>query len=265
MYEFHYVNKMIMIPIILHLQLLWKIVKEEANRGASNFVKFCLHICKDLLPYIIVCILFLGFVIWNQGIVVGDRSAHVATIHVPQLFYFSLFAFAFAWPYIIVHLKRYFNFLVEHWIIASVFFAFLTVTVHTNTLVHLYVLADNRHYVFYFWKNFMSRYYWFKYLLIPVYSFILFAMYCGFKHLRFMTQINYTLMVSAVLVPQLLVEPRYFIIPYLFYRLSLNKPTGWQIAAESLTTIVINVLQFMVFANKVFHWRDQIGPQRIAW
>ncbi|XP_043252734.1 putative Dol-P-Glc:Glc(2)Man(9)GlcNAc(2)-PP-Dol alpha-1,2-glucosyltransferase [Colletes gigas] len=249
---------------ILYLRLLCKKIIEECH-GLASFLKFVTRVCIELLPYATVCFLFLAFVIWNKGIVVGDRTAHVPTIHIPQLLYFSAFLSCFLWPYTIVRWKSYLDFVRKHWIFGSCLLIVLTVIVHYNTLVHPYMLADNRHYVFYFWNKSMGRYRLFKYLLIPVYSFTLYTVYYGIKHLRFTTQINYFIMVSAVLIPQLLIEPRYFIIPYIFYRLLIQKPKKWQIVMELVTTLVVNFLQFYIFVNKVFYWSDQPHPQRISW
>lgn len=249
---------------VIYLRLLWKKVIEECH-GWASFVRFIIQMCVELLPYATICLIFLAFVIWNKGIVVGDRTAHVPTIHIPQLLYFSAFLFCFLWPYMVIHWKNYLNFIQKHWIFGSYFLIFLTVVVHSNTLVHPYVLADNRHYVFYFWNWFMGRYKLFKYLLIPIYSFALYTVYCGINHLRFITQVNYVLMVSVVLIPQLLIEPRYFIIPYILYRLLIQKPKKWQIIMESITTLIVNFLQFYIFINKVFYWNDQPYPQRISW
>ena len=248
-----------------YLRLLWRKIMEEWSHGLTSFVKFIVGTCIGLLPYATVGLTFLAFVIWNKGIVIGDRAAHVPTIHIPQLLYFSVFLFCFLWPYMIVHWKSYFNFLQTHWVCGSLLVALLTVIVHSNTLVHPYVLADNRHYVFYFWNRFMGRYEFFKYLLIPVYSFTLYTMLRGIKHLRFTTQINYFLMVSVVLIPQLLIEPRYFIIPYILYRLLIEKPRDWQIIMESVTMLTVNFAQFYIFVNKTCYWSDQPHPQRISW
>lgn len=248
-----------------YVKLLWKPIMEEIRRGPTLFIQFVAKLCNDLLSYLTVCLMFLAFVIWNKGVVVGDRTAHIPTIHIPQLFYFSVFVFAFSWPYMVVHWRKYLSFVQGHWILGSCFFALLTIVVHFNTLVHPYVLADNRHYVFYFWNMFMGRYAVFKYLLIPLYSFTLYTMIYSISHLRFMTQINYMFMVSVVLVPQLLLEARYFIVPYIFYRLSIQKPKKWQVLAESFTILVANFLQFFLFAHKVFYWEDQPYPQRISW
>ncbi|XP_076302613.1 dol-P-Glc:Glc(2)Man(9)GlcNAc(2)-PP-Dol alpha-1,2-glucosyltransferase-like [Lasioglossum baleicum] len=250
---------------VTYLRLLWKKIIEETCHGWKLFIKFITQLCVQMFPYIIVCLLFFTFVIWNKGIVIGDKSAHVPTVHIPQLLYFSTFLFCFLWPYMIIYWKDYLKFISKHWILGSCVLILLTLIVHFNTLVHPYVLADNRHYVFYFWNKFMGRYKQFKYLLVPVYSFTLYTMFHGLKHLRFMTQINFILMISIVLIPQLLLEPRYFIIPYILYRFLIKKPEKWQIIAESITSLIINFLQFYIFVNKVFYWNDQPYPQRISW
>ncbi|XP_068966493.1 dol-P-Glc:Glc(2)Man(9)GlcNAc(2)-PP-Dol alpha-1,2-glucosyltransferase [Bombus flavifrons] len=250
---------------IMYLRLLWEKIMQETCHGWKLFIKFIIQLGVQLFPYIVVCFMFIAFVVWNKGIVVGDKTAHVPTVHIPQLLYFSTFLFCFLWPHMIIYWKDYLKFISKHWVFASCILILLTIIVHFNTLVHPYMLADNRHYVFYFWNRLMGRYKQFKYLLVPIYSFTLYTMFHGLKHLRFMTQINYIIMVSVVLIPQLLIEPRYFIIPYILYRFLVKEPKKWQIIAESITVIIVNFLQFYIFVNKVFYWNDQLYPQRISW
>ncbi|XP_076759512.1 alpha-1,2-glucosyltransferase Alg10 [Xylocopa sonorina] len=250
---------------VAYLKLIWKKIVEETYHGWKSFAIFIIQLCIRLIPYVTVCILFVIFVIWNKGIVVGDKTAHIPTIHVPQLFYFSIFLFCFSWPYMIVYWKDYFKFVSKHRMLASCSLLLITIIIHFNTQVHPYMLADNRHYIFYIWNRFMGKYRLFKYLLAPVYSFTLYTQFRGIEHLRFTTQINYISMVCLVLIPQLLIEPRYFIIPYVLYRFFIKKPTKWQIIAESMTTLIVNFLQFYIFVNKTFYWNDQPHPQRISW
>lgn len=209
--------------------------------------------------------MFIVFVVWNGGIVIGDRTAHVATIHICQILYFSVFVSLFSWPYVIPHWRACLRFLRQHWILASCIVVLMVTVIRFNTLVHPYVLADNRHYWFYVWNRFIGRYAAFRYLLIPIYCASLFAMSQNVGHLRFLSQINYVICVCMVLVPQLLVEPRYFILPYIFHRLNMKRAEKWQICLELLTTLTINFLQFYIFAKKVFYWKDQPYTQRISW
>lgn len=52
------------------------------------------------LPYIPVAACFVAFLIWNGGIVLGDKSMHVAVLHVPQIYYFLGFTSAMLVPYL---------------------------------------------------------------------------------------------------------------------------------------------------------------------
>ncbi|XP_011869846.1 PREDICTED: putative Dol-P-Glc:Glc(2)Man(9)GlcNAc(2)-PP-Dol alpha-1,2-glucosyltransferase [Vollenhovia emeryi] len=248
-----------------HIRLIWRQIVYESRIGPLSLARFVARICGGLLPHVTVCLAFVAFVAWNGGIVVGDRTAHVATVHLCQLLYFAAFVSLFSWPYVLPHWRACTRLLRRRWILAGCAVALMAATVRLNTLVHPYVLADNRHYWFYVWNRFLGRRAAFRYLPIPVYAASLFAMSRNVAHLRFLTQINYVLCVCAVLVPQLLVEPRYFILPYVFYRLNMKRPEGWQVCCESLTTLAINCAQFVIFANKVFYWEDQPYAQRISW
>ncbi|XP_050454023.1 putative Dol-P-Glc:Glc(2)Man(9)GlcNAc(2)-PP-Dol alpha-1,2-glucosyltransferase [Cataglyphis hispanica] len=249
----------------LHFRLIWKQIMYELRKGPLSFIKFITQICNSLFFYIMVCLMFVAFVVWNKGIVIGDRTAHVATIHICQIFYFSTFVSLFSWPYVMPHWRTCSRFLRRYWIFTSCVVVLMAAVIRFNTLVHSYILADNRHYFFYVWNRFMGRYTLFKYLLIPIYCASLFAMSRNMSHLRFLTQINYIICVGMILIPQLLVEPRYFILPYIFYRLSMKRPEKWQIYLESLTIFTINCLQFFIFSSKVFYWKDQPYGQRISW
>lgn len=247
------------------MQLVWNNVKHHIRQGSMPFVKFIAQLCSDLKSYVVVGAGFLLFLLWNRGIVVGDRSAHVATIHLPQVFYYSAFSMFFAWPYMLPHWRSFFQWTVKRWVLASALFVIAVVIVHANTLVHPYLLADNRHYVFYVWNRLMGRYYPLRYILIPVYGFAIYAHLACIKHLRYLSQIIYASSVFIVIVPQLLLEPRYFIIPYVCLRLNMEKPANWQLSMELLTTTIINCLQFYIFVTKVFYWTDGEYPQRMSW
>lgn len=86
---------------------------------------------KAAVPYAAVVAAFVGFVIWNGGIVLGvcihklgncttiiniytgDKSNHIPAFHVPQLYYFVAFATAFGWPALVGDPKRFGIFLRE--------------------------------------------------------------------------------------------------------------------------------------------------------
>ncbi len=52
------------------------------------------RIIKQIWPHVTILGLFTGFVAWNGSVVLGDKSNHVATVHLAQLLYiWPLFAF----------------------------------------------------------------------------------------------------------------------------------------------------------------------------
>lgn len=56
---------------------------------------------STLLPYIPVALAFGAFLLWNGNIVLGDRTMHVAVLHVPQIYYFASFTVAMLVPYLL--------------------------------------------------------------------------------------------------------------------------------------------------------------------
>ena len=52
-------------------------------------------------PYVPVAATFLAFLLWNGGIVLGDKTMHVPVLHIPQLYYFSAFTAVMMLPYLL--------------------------------------------------------------------------------------------------------------------------------------------------------------------
>ena len=88
----------------------WGQVKELFE--GLYLILFCprqLHILiwsifKTCGGYLLVAIAFLFFVALNEGVVVGDRSAHQMVLHPTQLLYFCAFSLCFSAPYAISRL-----------------------------------------------------------------------------------------------------------------------------------------------------------------
>ena len=120
---------------------------------------------------------------------VGDKSAHTATIHLPQMLYIWPYIAFFSTPLLIGPLFRVVLPLLpkrvqEMWeghfssfehgiptvLTSGLFVACGLLAVHFNTIIHPYTLADNRHYVFYVFRI-IRLYPAIKYLAVPVYYF----------------------------------------------------------------------------------------------
>lgn len=181
--------------------------------------------------------------------------------------------------------------------------------VHFNTIIHPYTLADNRHYVFYIFK--MIRLYpALRYLSVPIYCI------CGWLVVQALAspavksppatksipkemseassskdtlsrqscQVSFVIVwlittaLSIVTAP--LVEPRYFIIPWIIWRShvpcnSASLPRGQstrkaiydvRMVLETVWLLAINALVAYTFLYRTFTWPSEPGNlQRFIW
>jgi len=216
--------------------------------------------------YIVVGLLFLGFLHLNQGIVVGDRSAHIATVHLLQLCYFSVFYLGLSLPWALSHIQDFFVYVRNNYIKVSMTAVALCFLVHYNTMAHPYLLADNRHFTFYLWRKVFMRHWIIKYLLIPVYL-------LGFYHLArcirksdLIFKLCIPVCLALSLVPQMLLEFRYFIIPFLLFRAQVKPQSKRNLALETCILVTVNLVTLWLFLFRPFSWESQPGVmQRFMW
>lgn len=155
-----------------------------------------------------------------------------------------------------IYLRKWFLFE----LLAQLFSIFLlTLTLTAVRIHHPFVLSDNRHYVFYIWKRILFRHPAVSYLLAPVYLACWWAWWIRVGKSSFFrfwqlqrnepwlnlslgaTQsLLQTLILPLSLIPTLvpspLLEPRYFIVPYILLRLQVPPydpgeapiPPSWQ-------------------------------------
>lgn len=222
------------------------------NQNATDFSKTSISLMQsalpilpklllDLWPQIFLLGAFTGFVAWNGGVVLGDKGNHIATIHLTQMLYIWPLIVFFSWPVILpifsdlAALRRRLPKLIT----TATALAIMFNVVHFNTIIHPFTLADNRHYVFYIFAI-LRRHWIIKYAVIPIYY------VCGWlvltalggapesqpdqKTVRILHSADtvsvsdtliWLLATSLSLVTAPLVEPRYFIVPWLMWRLAV--------------------------------------------
>ncbi|KAL1492502.1 hypothetical protein ABEB36_010746 [Hypothenemus hampei] len=227
-----------------------------------------IHFWLNSLCYLSLLVFFLVFLIVNGGIVVGDRNAHHISINIPQLFYFSLFCLIFGWPHFLGEVLNFVTFAKNHKVFILIFTFIAFVIVHFNTVVHPYLLADNRHLIFYVWSRFYGKYWWFRYAIIPVYVFSLYVLFKILWNPRDVSFfILFTVGVTLLLVSQSLLELRYFLLPYIIIRVKTkNVDTAvFNMVLEFVTYSVMNMITFNIFFTKTLYWTDMDYPQRIIW
>lgn len=222
---------------------------------------------RNIWGYALVCVGFGIFIYFNQGVVVGDRTQHTACAHFPQLFYFfsmtNFFAiFHLCSPYKILDFCK-FCFRKPHFV---VFFILISIfMIHFFTYEHKYLLADNRHYAFYIWRKIYKRHEYVKYALIPVYLFFTWSIVTELKHRDVFWKVIYAVCVFLATVPQKLLEYRYFILPYVIFRINMRYGSAVALFHEILLYSVVNVLTIYLFIERPFKWPHEEGLQRFMW
>ncbi|XP_036338948.1 putative Dol-P-Glc:Glc(2)Man(9)GlcNAc(2)-PP-Dol alpha-1,2-glucosyltransferase [Rhagoletis pomonella] len=247
---------------LLNPKVLWDMLTSYRLLGRSIW-----QILRKGCYYLIIILPFVFFVFLNGSIVIGDKRAHEATMHLPQIFYFSLFAAFFGVSNTMHEWQSTLRWLSREKLIVLFLLGVGVLTVKWNTLVHPYLLADNRHYTFYIWNRFYGRYLWFKYAMVPVYVFALALLHCGLRHMRTSFKLMFWIATLLVLCFQRLLEPRYFIIPFVLYRLHTQPlaKSRWAEWLELASYVGINALTFFIFFTKEITWMDFKEPQRIIW
>ena len=225
------------------------------------------RLLSRLGPLLLPVLFFVGFVVKNGSIVVGDHSNHQVAAHWAQLCYLvavtagTSAATSGGSALSVSSLKRFLSELLRRPIIFIFSLAGVAALLHRYTLAHPFLLADNRHYTFYIWKRFLSRP-WFKELLAPGYVYS--GWYCW--HRQSVAQSGLWMLVWCVaatltLVPAPLLEPRYWttavLIAHLHSHPEDEKAHRWSLFASCLTALaflVMNVVTLGIFVYKPFAW-----------
>ena len=207
------------------------------------------------------------------------------------------------------------------------------VTIHYNTIIHPFTLADNRHYTFYVFRL-LTRHPWTKYLVGPIYLFLGWACICALggvelaekrstskaenkvdeieqkaklgsssdgtkrEDVRVSFLILWLLTSTLALASTPLVEPRYFILPWMTWRIQIpldsiselerdgkqetssaqtktdrrvdslvSEVSGsYALYLETAWLMVVNLVAGYMFLYRGFTWASEPGAvQRFMW
>ncbi|WEJ93707.1 glucosyltransferase [Yamadazyma tenuis] len=250
---------------------------------AKDYVLACFQHVGSLAPFVLNFVLFGIFLKVNGGITFGDKENHQIQLHLVQVFYCFVFISIFTWPswLSVENLKRYVNFVLGrnlkrcmiHIPVSIVCCIIIKYIIANFTVVHPFLLADNRHYTFYIWKKILSKQYT-DLLAVPIYHFatwnIVNSLVQNTKGLSMSPITIVTFLVATVLtiVPSPLFEPRYYITPLVVFRLFTGPERHHQLrnAVEFVYVSAVNSLFFYVFFGYEFTWASEPGEiQRIIW
>jgi alpha-1,2-glucosyltransferase len=177
------------------------------------------------------------------------------------------------------------------------------IAIRYNTIIHRFILADNRHYMFYVFRYTILRHPLIKYLLAPIYLFSFYLLLSAMSNPKPVQKsapkipeteaagtstsfaIIWLVSTALSLVTAPLVEPRYFIIPWVIWRLHVprlplkartapsNAVKYWLYAGhdhrlwlETIWFLAINVVTGYMFLFRGFSWVQEPGKvQRFMW
>src|SRR6185437_14101369 len=113
---------------------------------------------------------------------------------------------------------------------------------------HPFLLSDNRHYTFYVWHRFFLIHPLAPFAFAPVYivSIFIWLIRVGEKQ-TLLQVILFHLTLIPLLLPTPLLEPRYFLLPYLFLRVQVRDVPDWGVMLEGAWYGIINLVTMLVF------------------
>lgn len=232
-----------------------------------------------VIPFGLIGALFAAFVFHNGSIALGDKSNHVAGVNIPQLLYFSLFFGFFSWPLWLTptFIRRYiqYNFGSAIRVVGYLLgLGAIATAIDRFTIVHPFLLADNRHYTFYLWRRLIAPVWgpsfvqtYGKFALVPVYHVLVWTFLTTLFYASTASFALSTAVLGATvltLVPSPLFEPRYYIVPYTMWRLLQQRPSKHKEWLEWAWYMTINVGTVLVFVKYEFEWPGQ-GMMRFMW
>ncbi|EJD04392.1 glucosyltransferase [Fomitiporia mediterranea MF3/22] len=218
------------------------------------------------IPYVIDAIIFAAFVYWNGGIVLGDKSNHIPALHIPQLYYFVGFTIVFGWPALVGGPLGVIGLLKEvktriRAVVSVLTTLAVAITIHFFTIHHPFLLSDNRHFTFYVWRRVFRYHPVVPYLFSPGYVACAWAWYIRLgSDQTFLQTIALPLFAIPTLVMTPLLEPRYFIIPYVLLRAQIVDMPNWVVWGEAAWYALINW-----GAMYIFLYMEREGVGRFMW
>ncbi|KAK4048632.1 glucosyltransferase [Microbotryomycetes sp. JL201] len=250
-----------------------------------------------ILAFVPVFSLAGAFLAWNGSIVLGDKSNHIATIHAVQPLYFSAFAVAMMAPSFALcfsvkqalcsFVRSPMRLLGSLTALGAVIYV-----VKKFTIAHPFLLADNRHYAFYVWRRLLNVHPHARFALSIPYLVAIKLIYdilAASATMKLLELCLFVLATCATLTPSPLIEPRYFIVPFVLLRLHLRWPLvhidraakdgdfdrnsarhDFTIMVEAAWYLAIQIATTAIFLWRPFHWAnprtaDETGLMRFMW
>ncbi len=216
--------------------------------GFSMTLKIVTSYCRRTVGYIFVLLSFLAFIYFNQGISIGDRINHQAGFYLGNIYFFLATVFLLFLPILLqtffkINFSKYRNYLVFGLVVGAIIavsFLLFPPDLHTY----------NRKLGFL--RNIILQLSYHQYTWLYALSIVMGCVTLFLIRFREKTYLIFPF-VAAFLIPSLLVEQRYFIIPLTFLLL-LKKDTGNKLEFLFMLYFltISSALMAMLFFTNIF-------------
>lgn len=252
--------------IFFHGVLTITSILNKSCRGPTTLsyyakkAKYCAaEIFRNSFGYAIIGVIFAVFVYVNDGIVLGDRSNHQVTLNAPQFLYFTLFTGLCCLPHLISQFSQLISFFKCHKTLTVSISLVYTTIVYFNTVGHWYNLNDAHHFTHYFITAVHDNRF-FALSLVPIYTICtVFIVDNLFRALDKCTAFVFLFVVVMNLIFQLLFEMRYFIVPFLLFRFTVQTRKWSVLAAEFCLFFTVNVITISLYIARPRFFPDDIN------
>lgn len=134
-----------------------------------------------------------------------------------------------------------------------------------GTVAHPYLLADNRHYTFYLWKDILGRSPAVRLALAPAYGSAAHELLSQMSHKGGpLLAAGFVACSAAALLPAGLLEFRYFTVPALLFAVHLQPPQWQASVVQMLCFGAVNAGTLYLLCERPFVWGDG-SVARFMW
>lgn len=237
-------NNIIWVNLIALNEVITLIQNFFNNKSIRKLFENIISTIRRNIDILIIDILFVIFVIHNNfSIVLGDKSHHSMVMHLAQINHLLIFSLLFFPTYNLKVLKNL-NKLIKNGKKAVrfilIFLVIITFVLIFNkfSYIHDFILSDNRHYIFYYFKKIYLKEN-LRYALLIYISFT-YALIINdnLKLIKDNKIISWLICSLLCLIPAKLVELRYFVPCYIILIILIN----------------YNKESFEDLHQSIFHW-----------
>ena len=221
-------NNIIWINLIALNEVLSLIQLFFNNKNFKNLFENILFTIGRNIDILIIDILFIIFIIYNNNsIVLGDKSHHSMVLHFAQINHLLIFSLLF-FPSFNLKIIRNLNKLLKNgkkavrFLLIFIIIISLVLICNKFSYTHDFILSDNRHYIFYYFKKIYLKDN-LRYALLLYISFA-YSMIINdnLKLLKDNKIISWLICTMLSLIPAELVEVRYFVPCYIIFIILVN-------------------------------------------